>query len=611
LLLLAPLASPANTPAPKSKIESFQIKDLEGKSWSLADQKGYKALVVAFVSCECPMSNAYLPVLNQLQEKFAAQDVRFVGINSNPEESIAQIQSHLKEFGIRFPLLKDDAHVAVKALGAEVNPQVFVLDSQNRLRYKGRIDDGYVGRLQPAGKITREDLKIALVEVLAGKEVSQPVTKAFGCAISVKAKATSSSTATVTYHRDVLPILQNRCQSCHRPGDVGPFPLQTYQQALRWGEEIKNFTQTRQMPPWKAEQHGVFANERPITDKEIATLAAWVDQGMCEGNPKEAPPAKQFPAGWHGGTPDLILEMPTEMTIAASGRDLFRCFVFPTNLPEDVFIRAVEVQPGNRRVVHHTLQTIDMRGASKKLLADFQKQQKPTDADFGPGYTTRMGFGFLPDPMGGLGGWAPGMLPRPLPDGVGIRLPKGSNIVLQIHYHRTGKVEKDKTRIGLYFAKKPVTQHFQSIPAMGAFRMIPAGAENFKVDTTIKLTQDVTLHWLVPHMHLLGKDIELTMTLPGGKEQTLISIRNWDYNWQEMYQLKEPMQVPAGTLFRVKATFDNSANNPLNPSDPPKRVRFGEQTTDEMCFVFMGVSSPNVRRLPFTFVGGLGGGAGR
>src|SRR5262249_15618177 len=154
---------------------------------------------------------------------------------------------------------------------------------------------------------------------------------------------------------------------CHRPGDVGPFPLQTYQQALRWGDEIKTFTQSREMPPWKPEQHGVFANERPITDKEIATLAAWVDQGGKEGDIKDAPPPKEFPAGWHHGQPDLVLEMPTEMTVAASGRDLFRCFVFPTNLPEEVYIRAIEVQPGNRRVVHHTLQAIDFRGVSARL----------------------------------------------------------------------------------------------------------------------------------------------------------------------------------------------------------------------------------------------------
>lgn len=602
LVLLTPFVVQANPPELKAKVPPFQLVDLAGKPWSLADQKGHTALVIAFVSCDCPMSNAYLPALNQLSKQFEGKGVRFVGINSNPEETVAQVRAHVQEYALCFPILKDNHHVAVKALGAEINPSVFVLDKELRLRYMGRIDNGYAKRLQQSGKVSREDLKLALEELQAEKEVSVPQTKALGCPITAKAPS-STGKATITFHRDVLPILQNRCQSCHRPGDVGPFALQTYQQALKWGNEIKEFTQSRQMPPWKAEQHGVFANERPMPELEIATLAAWVEQGMREGEAKDAPPVKQFPSGWHLGEPDLVLEMPSEMSVAASGRDLFRCIVFPTNLPQDTYIRAVEVQPGNRRVVHHTLQTIDMRGASTKLQADFQQKQLPGDADHGPGYTTRMGFGFLPDPMGGLGGWAPGMLPRPLPDGVGIKLRKGSNIVLQIHYHRTGKVEKDRTRLGLYFAKKPVTQHFQTIPAMGAFRIIPAGAESFKVDTTIKLTQDVTLHWLVPHMHMLGKEIELTVTFPDGKERKLISIPSWDYNWQEMYQLKEPLALPAGTLCRVRATFDNSDRNPLNPSSPPQRVRFGEQTNDEMCFVFMGTSSPKPQRMPFTFVG--------
>jgi hypothetical protein len=204
-----------------------------------------------------------------------------------------------------------------------------------------------------------------------------------------------------------------------------------------------------------------------------------------------------------------------------------------------------------------------------------------------------------------LGGWAPGMLPKKLPDGVGLKLPKGADVCLQIHYHRTGKEEKDRTKIGLYFTDKPVTQTYRSIPAAGLFGVIPAGQEAFKVDSSWRLTADATVYRLVPHMHLLGKDIELRATVPGGQETTLIRIPEWDYNWQEQYELKEPMKLPKGTVLRVRATFDNSAANPNNPSNPPRMVGVGEQTTDEMCFVFVGVSTPSTARRVFEPVGGF------
>jgi hypothetical protein len=197
----------------------------------------------------------------------------------------------------------------------------------------------------------------------------------------------------------------------------------------------------------------------------------------------------------------------------------------------------------------------------------------------------------VPDLSSALGGWAPGMLPKMLPDGVGQRLPKGADICVHVHYHRTGKVEKDRTKLGLYFAKKPVTQRFTWVPVSGLFWAIPAGAKDYKVETAWRLPDDLTVYRVLPHMHLLGKDIELFATLPGEKERSLIRIPVWDYNWQEQYELKEPLKLPKGTVLRVRATYDNSADNPHNPSSPPKIVRLGEQTTSEMCIVALGGAS--------------------
>jgi Copper type II ascorbate-dependent monooxygenase, C-terminal domain len=301
------------------------------------------------------------------------------------------------------------------------------------------------------------------------------------------------------------------------------------------------------------------------------------------------------------GKPDVVLEMPSEAVVAANGRDMFHCVVFPTNLNEDKYLSAIEVRPGNPRVVHHAALVIDTNGRARKLQNRAQERQKSTDPDRGPGYSTNRGMGFLPEPGNGLGGWAPGLLPPRLPHGVGQKLPKDSDIVVQIHYHRTGKEERDRTKLGLYFTKGPIKEHLQVIPATGFFFQIPPGEKEFKVDSSLTLTEDVKLHWLFPHMHLLGKEIELVGTLPGEKAKSLIRIPAWDYNRQEMYPLKEPMTLPKGTVLRVRATFDNSADNARNPHSPPKPVRIGEQTTNEMCFVFCGVSSPDPGWWKFRF----------
>ncbi|MBO0701177.1 MAG: hypothetical protein J2P46_22460, partial [Zavarzinella sp.] len=460
------------------------------------------------------------------------------------------------------------------------------------VRYRGRIDDGYSERMRPAPKTTRADVAAALDELLAGKPVTVPDTEAFGCPLPFEEKKPGGP-ATVTYYRDVLPILQKNCQSCHRTGEVGPFALETYRQAVKWADSLVTETEAGRMPPWKPVPNEHLAGQRSLSEKDKKTLAAWVEAGTPEGDKADTPPPVKFPRGWQLGTPDVVLEMPSDAVVAATGRDLFHCVVFPTHFDEDKYLSAIEVRPGNARVVHHTIQVIDTHGRARQLQERAQSKRKPTEADRGPGYSTHRGMGFLPEPSNGLGGWAPGLVPQRLPDGVGQRLPKDSDIVVQIHYHRTGKEEHDRTRLGLYFAKGPVREYLTAIPVTGLFWQVPPGAKEFKVDSSITLTEDVKLHWMVPHMHLLGKDIELLATRPGEKEKSLVKLPAWDYNWQEMYMLKEPMPLPKGTVLRVKATYDNSEGNPLNPNSPPKPVRFGEQTTNEMCFVFCGVSSPD------------------
>jgi peroxiredoxin len=585
------------------RIDDFTLLDAAGKSVALHDFKDKKAVVLVFLSFECPVSTSYSQTLAELHKNYTERGVAFVGISCNPDEDTESLAGHVQETKLPLPVLRDQKFLAVDALKAQATPEAFVLDHNRVLRYRGRIDDAYAKRLVKNRQISHHDVQQALDELLTGKPISRPITEAVGC--SIRRDLVAKAGGSVTYHKDVLPILQNRCQTCHRPGEVGPFSLMTYKQAANWSADIKEYTQSRQMPPWKPSEGLPFHNDRRLSEKEIQTLAAWVDEGTPEGDPKDAPPPRQFTQGWQLGTPDLVLTMGGEFQLGPGGRDIFRWFALPTNLTEDKSVVAVEVRPGNPRIVHHALLFIDTSGEARKLeQAEKQREKKPDEIDIGAGYSAGMGFrGFRP--RGGLGGWAPGLGARYLPEGTAYFLQKGSDVVMQLHYHRNGRLEKDRTEIGLYFAKKPVDRRFQSLVIVGGrreglpFFVIPKDNPHFRVHGAIRVEQDCDLHTVMPHMHMIGKEIKVTLTPPKGNPQMIIAIKDWDYNWQEVYHFKEKVHVKAGTIIEVEAFYDNSANNPNNPNDPPRPVLFGEETTNEMCFVFIGATSDKPGRIAF------------
>jgi peroxiredoxin len=570
------------------KIANVQLGSEGGKAISLYDCKDKKAIVVVFMSFDCPVSNSYAAPLTEMAKTYAAQDVAFFGICPTDEDA-ATIAKEVREFRIGFPVYRDANLAVAKAFHARVTPEAFLLDRDFILRYRGRIDDGYAARLKKNSEVSRHDLKIAVEELLAGKPVSQPETKTVGCLIQ-PAATPKVATGNVTYYRDVLPILQRRCQGCHRPGEAGPFSLMTYKQAVNWAADMKEYCHARKMPPWKPIEGPGFLSERKMTDREIATVAAWVDSGTPAGEPKDAPLPPDFTPGWRLGKPDLVLTAESEFILGPTGRDVFRCFVLPTGLTEDKFVVAYEVRPSNPRAVHHTLHFVDPDGYGRKLEQVEKKYAKKTEVyDIGPGYNSMMLPGFLP--RGDVGGWAPGISPIRLPEGVGFFLPKGSDIVMQVHYHRTGRVEKDRTQLGLHFGKSSALKAIQPIVIPARFISIPAGAENYRVEGSIWVPQDCTLYLVAPHMHLLGKKIKVKMTPPDGPTTTLVAIDDWEFNWQEMYFFKEPIRAKAGTRFDVEGVYDNSANNPSNPSKPPVTVHFGDETTNEMCFGFLGAAA--------------------
>jgi len=602
------------------KMPNLTFKDEKGKAHRLYELENQKAIVLVFLCFECPVSNSYAHPLAEIASEFGKHGVTVWGLTAGDDDTPASVAAAAKKFAIPFPVFKDDRLKAADALQADFTPEVFVLDGAFTLKYRGRIDNMYSERLKKHDKVTEHNLRQTLAELVTGRPVSVPATQAIGCKIFRETKEIAKA-GDVTYHRDVEPILQKHCQQCHRPGEVGPFSLMTYKQAVNWADDIKDFTNRREMPPWKISDGMAFHNERKLTEKEIKTLADWADNGRPQGDPKHAPPPRKFTDGWQLGTPDLVLEPDGDFLLGPSGSDVFRCFVMPTELTEDKYVSAVELRPGNAQVVHHLLLFIDTMEQARKLELDSQEREKnnpvidphtrePSKYDRGPGYSRAMGVGFLP--RGGLMGWAPGIQPRHLPEGVGFLLPKNSDVVMQVHYHRNGRAEKDRTRVGLYFAKKKIDHPFQAGPVTGGsgkgpfryFFSIPAGEERFLLDGDTWATQDFTLINVIPHMHMLGKVIKLTMTPPEGKEELVFDIKAWDYNWQEMYTFKDPIRVKAGTKFRVEAHFDNSDKNPRNPSNPPRRVTVGEQTTNEMCFVFLGGYSDS--RLPVLPLSPLG-----
>lgn len=558
------------------KVTDFKLKDAGGKLRTLAEFKDRKAVVLVFIGTDCPISNGYAEPLSQMAAQYGPRGVQFLAVNSLPSESLKQVAQHAKEYHFSFPVLKDEKQALADEVGARVTPEAFVLDAGRAIRYRGRIDDAYASRTQKRPEVGSRDLQTALDAVLDGKPPANAVTRAFGCAIPRPQSAAGASNR-VTFHKDVKAILQERCQACHRPGQVAPFSLLTYADAKSWASEIKEFTGSRQMPPWKAEPgHGEFMDSRRLTDAEIQTLAAWADAGAPEGNSKDGPAPKEWADGWMLGKPDLVLTMSEPYHVEATGPDDFHCFVLPTGLTEDKEVTAVEIRPGNPRVLHHVLNFYDTHGRARAL----------DEKDPGPGYKSGLGgVGFFPD--GGTGGWAPGNFPRFLPAGVGRTLPKGADIVAQIHYHKTGKPETDQTSIGLYFAKQPVEKQVRTWPLTTLAINIPPGEARHEVRAKMTVPVDAHALAITPHMHLLGKELKVTATLPDGAVKDMVWVKDWDYRWQDTYRYKEQLALPKGTQLEMVAYFDNSTGNPRNPSNPPKRVTFGEQTTDEMCFAFI------------------------
>ena len=540
-------------------IPNFTLKDYLGTEHSLRDFDESQLVVVTFLGTECPLAKVYGVQLARLAESYESSKVVFLGINSNQQDTPSEMGHYARRHGVEFPLLKDPGNRVADQFGAERTPEVFVLDRQRKVRYRGRIDDQFgVGYARP--KATTEHLTRALDELLAGSPVSIPVTKAVGCHIGRVTR--KSPTGNITYANQISRLIERHCVECHRKDGIAPFALQDYEEVAAWSETICEVIADQRMPPWHADpKHGAFMNDARMTDTEKELLYTWVDNGVPKGNVDQLPRAREFADGWTLGQPDLVLKMPTPITVPATDVMDYQYVTIDPGFSEGKWVRASEIRPGVRSVVHHIIVFIDAPGSD------------PILQERGVGFET-------------VGGFVPGSPPMELRDGIARYVPAGAKFVLQIHYTPDGTERKDQSEIGLYFADPAtVKKTMQSGVVVNLDFAIPPKASNHRVEAVHRFSLDMELHSLTPHMHYRGKSFRYELTYPNGSREILLDIPRYDFNWQNAYRFSQPKFVPEGALLKCVAYFDNSEQNPSNP-DPTKEIRWGEQTWDEMMIGF-------------------------
>ena len=398
-------------------------------------------------------------------------------------------------------------------------------------------------------------------------------------AVQAQSVAPTADAGPVTFNKHIAPLLFRHCVECHRPGEVAPFSLLTYADAKKRGTMIEAVTSKRIMPPWKSvEGHGSFVGERRLSPAGIELIARWVKQGRPEGDPKDLPAAPKFTEDWKLGKPDIVVKMPTAYDIPAEGRDVYRNFVFALDVPKGKYIKAAEYRPSNRRVVHHAVLCLDNTGRSRKL----------DGADPAPGFE---GAGSPPGQLfpGSMATWTPGQYPIPLPEGISMPWKPGSDFVLNLHLHPSGKPEVEQSTVGFYLTDEPPHRSMVDVVLIDMKIDIPPGERSYRKTAQLTMPIDVELVGIFPHMHLIGREFKVTAHPPEGKAFPLLWINDWDFNWQVYYQYNTPMKLAAGTRVVMESIHDNSADNIHNPNQPPKRVTWGEQTTDEMSLAFLQI----------------------
>jgi thiol-disulfide isomerase/thioredoxin/mono/diheme cytochrome c family protein len=549
------------------RVDDFSLKSHLGREYALHDFADRKIVVLAFLGTECPLAKHYGPRLAELASKYVSKQVAFVAIDSNSQDSLAEMGAYARTSGIDFPFLKDLKNAVADRLRVTRTPEVLVLDKDRVVRYRGRIDDrcgvGYV-----RNKIEHDYLSTALDEILAGKPVQTTQVAAVGCLIGRSHAAEAKSD--VTYSKQVARIFQDHCVSCHRPGEIGPFSLTSYKEAAGWADMIQEVVQEQRMPPWHANpKYGHFRNDKSLSAAEKETIQKWVAAGAPEGDAADLPEPRQFTAGWNlPHEPDLVLNVQKKpYKVQATGVVGYQNFVVDPGFKEDKWVSACQIIPGNAQVVHHVLCTVQ---EANRRNGDFDENGLSYLAVYVPGYRT-----------------------TPFPKGMAKRIPAGAKLVFQMHYTPVGKEQSDLSKIGLIFANpKELTHMVETISTANRGFSIPPHAADYERESTMPpYTHELDVLSFMPHMHLRGKAFSYEAIYPNGKREMLLDVPHYDFNWQTNYELAEMKKLPAGTRVHCVAHWDNSENNLANPN-PDVRIRWGDQTFEEMMIGFFDVAVP-------------------
>ena len=578
-----------------------RLVDVAGKEHLFARGDAATAVVLAWTAADCPMAKVYAPRLRALAAEFAPRGVRLLLVDSSSDATAEKLRAGMKD---EVPVLCDERGELARLAGARSTTEVVVLDREGRVAYRGAVDDQYGYRRgdgQGAGTFrkeapTQQHLRDAIEAVLAGKTPALAATDPMGCLLEWTPSVAAVATDGPVFHGDVERILRGHCTDCHQRGGNAPFALVSYENVRRRARMIGEVLDERRMPPWSANPaHGRFSNDPSLSATDLAKLTRWLAGGMPAGEVAKALPPLPKSDEWQIGKPDLILEAET-FEVAAEGQVPYRYVRIPTNLNEDRWVSATQIHSTSPEVVHHVLAFTDKAappapGATRPWTPRFDSLSllegvKPEER---LKWIMRLAPYITKDMNVGGGGGLNGSFATSLSAGKGMvyppgrakLLPAGATIVLQIHYTPDGTKRESKTRLGLRFATTPPTEPVDSRSLATVAFEIPPGEKSHEVTSTRVMPRDATLLSLRPHMHLRGKSFRYIAEFPDGKEEILLDVPKWDFEWQAEYVLAEPLLLPKGTRLRAVATYDNSAANPANP-DPTKSVFFGLQSTEEM-----------------------------
>ena len=556
--------------------------DVDGRVHALGDDSGPGGLGFVFISDGCQNSLVYAAELSALADRASEQGVDLYAVISSPRLSWSQARDLRDAHAMTLPTLFDPSGELATRLAVELTPQAVLLSADDRIVYRGRVDDRFVGLGERRTVIRNHDLADAISRVAQG-DLTPRATQAIGCWIEDRRAPAQREP---NYHRDIAPLIAANCVSCHRGNGSAPFSLASVEDVTSRARTIAQVAEEGFMPPWKASPHlGRFRDERVLSDQQIALLSAWVAAGKPLGEPDEAAPAVVLnESRWPMGQPDIVLEMAQPFAVPASGEDIYRYFVLPGALTRDLVVTGIDFLPGDPSVVHHANFFIDFAG---RAAAEDAKDEAPGFSVFGTG--SFMDYTGAASDAYGIGGWAPGAEPYQTPSDTGIWLGRGGEIVVEIHYKLSGQATSDRSQLGLYLAKEPVSRYLDGLLVGTQDIAIPAGQSAYHRHVSMQVPEDFHLVDLMPHMHYIGTRARVQLTHPDGQVESLIGIQDWDLRWQNIYVLREPKLIRRGSRLDFWFEWDNSADNFSNPHYPAQDIGWGWQSDEEMAEVWMGI----------------------